>query len=161
MSRDNAYYQFYKNAPMNLDISCCLLRVVNKNDGEFMDEGTSLIQWPLPFTDDQSITFDVSQLPNKMIFLLYTGTSALIIQLAVATLYSRVQIVSDLAVDTIGRFCPFFLQNVSFIYVTKPQNLSGVVWRRFTPQKQPGKLTLGVFQDLLSNSVNFESLFYY
>ena len=44
---------------INLDISCCLLRVVNKDDGEFMDEGTSLIQWPLPFTDDQSITFDV------------------------------------------------------------------------------------------------------
>ena len=45
---------------INLDISCCLLRVVNKDDGEFMDEGTSLIQWPLLFTDDQSITFDVS-----------------------------------------------------------------------------------------------------
>ena len=42
-------------------------------------------------------------------------------------------------------FAQFFLQKVSFIYVTKPQNLSGMVWRRFTPQKQPGKLTLGVF----------------
>ena len=31
----------------------------NKDDGEFIDECTSLIQWPLPFTDDQSITFDV------------------------------------------------------------------------------------------------------
>ena len=31
----------------------------------------------------------------------------------------------------------------------------------FYPPKQRGKLTLGVFQDLLSNSVNFESLFYY
>ena len=44
---------------INLDISCCLLRVVNKDDGEFMDEGTSLIQWPLLFTDDQLFTFDV------------------------------------------------------------------------------------------------------
>ena len=41
-------------------------------------------------------------------------------------------------------FAQFFLQNVSFIYVMKPQNLSGVVWRRFTPLKQPRKLTLGV-----------------
>ena len=70
-----------------------------------------------------------------MIFFLYTWTSALIIQLAVATLYSRLQIFSDLAVDIIGRFCPTFLQNVSFIYVTKPQNLFGVVWRGFTPLK--------------------------
>ena len=62
--------------------------------------------------------------------------------------------------DTIGRFCPIFLQNVSFIYVTKPQNLFGVVWRRFTPLKQPRKLTLGVLQNLLSNSVNSASLFY-
>ena len=44
---------------INLDISCCLWRVVNKDDGEFMDEGTSLIQWPLLFSDDQSITFNV------------------------------------------------------------------------------------------------------
>ena len=101
-----------------------------------------------------------SQLPIQMIFFLYTWTSALIIQLAVATLYSRLQIVSDLAVDIIGRFCPIFLQNVSFIYVTKLQNLFGVVWRVFTPLKQPGKLTLGIFQNLLSNSVNSESLFY-
>ena len=62
--------------------------------------------------------------------------------------------------DTIGRFCSIFLQNVSFIYVTKPQNFFGVVWRRFTPLKQPRKLILGVFQNLLSNSVNSESLFY-
>ena len=52
--------------------------------------------------------------------------------------------------DTIGRFCSFFLQNVSFIYVTKPQNLFGVVWMGFNPLKQPRKLTLGVFQNLLS-----------
>ena len=57
-------------------------------------------------------------------------------------------------------FAQFFLQNVSFIYVTKPQNLFGVVWMGFTPLKQPRKLTLGVFQNLLSNSVNSESLFY-
>ena len=107
-----------------------------------------------------AVQVTISQLPIQMIFFLYTWTSALIIQLAVATLYSRLQIVSDLAVDIIGRFCPIFLQNVSFIYVTKLQNLSGVVWRVFTPLKQPGKLTLGIFQNLLSNSVNSESLFY-
>ena len=44
--------------------------------------------------------------------------------------------------------------------MTKPQNLFGVVWMGFTPLKQPRKLTLGVFQNLLSNSVNSESLFY-
>ena len=68
--------------------------------------------------------------------------------------------VSDPAVDTIGRFCSFFLQNVSFIYVTKPQNLFGVVWMGFNPLKPARKLTLGVFQNLLSNSVNSASLFY-
>ena len=47
-------------------------------------------------------------------------------------------------------FGQFFFQNVSFVYVTKPQNLFGVVWRGFTLLKQPGKLTLGVFQNLLS-----------
>ena len=77
-----------------------------------------------------------------------------------ATLYSRLYIVSDPAVDRIGRFCSIFLQNVSFIYVTKPQKLFGVVWMGFTPLKQPRKLTLGVLQNLLSNSVNSASLFY-
>ena len=44
--------------------------------------------------------------------------------------------------------------------MTKPQNLFGVVWMGFTPLKQPRKLTLGVLQNLLSNSVNSASLFY-
>ena len=68
-------------------------------------------------------------------------------------------IVSDPAVDRIGRFWPFFLQNVSFIQVTKPQNLFRMVWRYF-PQNQPGKLTLGVFQKLLCNSAKSESLLF-
>ena len=50
-------------------------------------------------------------------------------------------------------FAKKFLQNLSFI-------LFGVVWKGFTPLKRPRKLTLGVFQNLLSNSVNSESLSY-
>ena len=30
-----------------------------KTTGNSLDEGASLIQWPLLFTDDQSFTFDV------------------------------------------------------------------------------------------------------
>ena len=52
------------------------------------------------------------------------------------------------------------IELIGVVYVMKPQNLFGVVWRGFTLLKQPGKLTLGVFQNLLSNSVNSESLFF-
>lgn len=51
-----------------------------------------------------------------------------------------------------------FLQNVSFIYVMKPQICLMWFWRGFTPNKQPWKLTLGVFQNFLSYSVNSKSL---
>ena len=55
---------------------------------------------------------------------------------------------------------PNFCAKGIFLYVMKPKNLFGVVWRGFTPLKQPEKFTLPVFQNLLSDSVNSESLFF-
>ena len=48
----------------------------------------------------------------------------------------------------LANFGFFFLKNVSFIPVTKPQNLCCMVWRYFTPPKQPGKLALAVFSEV-------------
>ena len=48
----------------------------------------------------------------------------------------------------LANFGFFFLKNVSFIPVTKPQNLCCMVWRYFTPLKQPGKLALAVFSEV-------------
>ena len=49
------------NSSETVNVGCnkCRKQLLTKTTGSSLDEGASLMQWPLLFTDDQSFTFDV------------------------------------------------------------------------------------------------------
>ena len=90
-----------------------------------------------------------------MISVIYIWISVMIIQLAVATPYSRQQIMLATAEGWIDCFGPIFLQNVFFICLRKPQKKWGHFLWVFSPQIMDDKLDpwcfLGGFQELRIN----------
>ena len=69
------------------------------------------------------------------------------------------QVVEELYLGGIRLKLTLFFAKCIF-YICDEANFINVVWRGFIPQKLPEKLTEGVLQILLSNSVNFVSLFH-
>ena len=74
-------------------------------------------------------------------------------------LVSQPHILSDTAVGKIGRFCLFFFAKFIFYICRKPAKFIWCGLEGFYPLKIAVKVTLGVFQNLLSNSVNSKQLF--